>query len=98
MKKMLELYFTSVAIYAIIIACEMYMFHPYMIKNGWNQQNDIKHTGKPIIGLIATSAIPIYRLIVVIILVVMATYTKKQFDEWVEKIQNEYQNEDEDEE
>lgn len=85
---MISWYLTSVAIYIVIIVCELYLFQDNMVKNGWKPERS-SSAKSPVAMLIAVSAIPFFRLLMVVIFCIMATYTKEQFDEWIEKIQKE---------
>lgn len=84
---MIEWYIYSFVIYMFVIVCELYLLEDKMKENGWKGES--KSNKSPVAVLIAVSAIPIFRFLMAVMFVVMATYTKTQFDEWVETLKNE---------
>ena len=81
---MLKFYLTSVLIYMIIIYCESKMFKDDICKNGWLNNMEKKKNNK--IGtLFCMSAIPIIRVIIVIMFCVMFIYPKEKVNAWIEE-------------
>lgn len=80
---MLKIYLTSVIIYMIIIYCETKIFKNNIIKNGWATEG--KKSGSALGTLFCFSAVPLLRLLFVVVLCVMFTYPKEKVDAWIEK-------------
>lgn len=84
---MLKIYLSSILIWMIIIYCACFIFEKQVRENGWlTTENKSKDGGLK--TLFVLSAIPVVRLFVFIIILVMTTYTKEQFDEWYKKVKN----------
>ena len=84
---MLKIYLSSILIWMIILYCTCAIFEKPIKEKGWiNAENKSKDNGLKILFIL--SAVPIVRLFVFVMLFVMSTYTKEQFDEWCEKVKN----------
>lgn len=85
---MIKMYLYSIAVYAFIILCAIYLCQGNIKKNGWDKYE--KSDMNPWIVLLCASAIPIIRLLFIGCIFYMACYTMEQFEEWKAKIEKEY--------
>ena len=84
---MLKIYFSSILIWMIIIYCTTSIFKNAIVKNGWVDPNK-KSAENGWKCLFILSAIPIIRFLIFVLIIMMSAYTKKQFEEWSEKVKN----------
>lgn len=84
---MLRIYLTSVLIYMIIIYAVIYMGQYKIKENGWLDGE--KKKGSGVISLLCLSAVPIFRLFVVITVFVMAAMPKEEFEKLKDDMKNE---------
>ena len=81
---MFSVYMCSVIIYMLIISSAAMICELNVRKNGWlNEPGENKNS--KIAMLTAMAAVPIFRLLVVIFIFVMAVYPKEEVIAWVEK-------------
>ena len=78
---MLKIYLTSVFIYMIMIYAIAYLGQYKIKENGW--LDDSKKKGNPWVALFCLSAVPVFRLVVIIALFIMIGMTKEDFDKLV---------------
>lgn len=78
---MLKIYLSSVIIWMIVIYCITSISKESIVKNGWmNTENKQKRNW--FVQLFILSAVPIFRLFIVIAILCMAICTKEQCDQW----------------
>ena len=85
---MFEWYFKSIIVYMIIMCCASMICADKAKKNGWLEEVDIvgpSYGG--FLNLFCISAVPIVRLLTVLIMFVAAIYTKEQVEEWAKKLE-----------
>jgi hypothetical protein len=71
----------------IIIYCEIKLFRSTIIKNGWAKETKTENNN--VFGtLFCYAAIPVIRLLFVIVLCIMFTYPRAKMDEWMEEMRN----------
>lgn len=80
---MLKFYLTTIIVYMILLYCEVKVFKNDIIKNGWGTE------GKKDMGaftiLFCYSAIPLFRFVIAVFLLVMAIYPKEKVSAWIEE-------------
>ena len=84
---MLKIYLSSIVIWMIILYCEVSIFKNAIVEKGWVNPNK-KPSENGWKSLFVLSAIPVIRFFIFILIIVMSTYTRKQFEEWSEKVKN----------
>ena len=78
---MLKIYLSSVIIWMVVIYCMTSISKESIVKNGWiNTENKQKRNW--FVQLFILSAVPIFRLFIVIAILYMAICTKEQFEQW----------------
>ena len=78
------LYIKSVLFYMVIIFAITYIAYEKIKENGW--VDGAKKSGRNwFVLLICMSVIPLFRLLIVAMLFVMACITKEEFDKWKEE-------------
>jgi hypothetical protein len=78
---MLKIYLSSVIIWMVVIYCMTSISKESIVKNGWiNTENKQKRNW--FAQLFILSAVPIFRLFIVIAILCMAICTKEQFEQW----------------
>lgn len=82
---MLKFYLTTVVIYMIIISCTTEIFKEAIKKRTGKGEVKKANLFKRLSTLFALSAVPIIRLIVVVILIYIATCKQEDFDELMKK-------------
>lgn len=83
---MLKFYLTSVIVYMIMIFAAAYIGQYKIKANGW--LDDAKKQGSPWVYLFCISAVPIFRLLIVIVIFMMMSITKEDFDKYVDEVKN----------
>ena len=74
---MLKFYFSSVIIWFIIIYASIKLTSPLIKENGWVDSNIKKNKAKGIFGCLLIAVIPVFRLIVIIALFILAVNKKE---------------------
>lgn len=87
--KMLKFYLTTVIIYMIIISCTTEIFKEAIKKKIGKEDGKKASLFKRLSTLFVLSAVPIIRLIVVVVLIYIATCKQKDFDELMKKANEE---------
>jgi len=84
---MLTFYISSIIIFMIIIYCECFIYEQKIKENGWLYDN----TSKPnkFVTLFCLSAIPFFRVLVVIVILCLGTYTKEDYEKYRKKLEDE---------
>lgn len=77
---MLKIYLISVVIWMIIIYAMAAICEASIKTNGWTKDKESKKRGV-ISSLFILSAVPVFRIIVVISMFIMAAYTPEQVEE-----------------
>jgi hypothetical protein len=84
----LRVYLVSVAVYAVVLIVETLLFARDIYMNGWLENYSVLNTpswGNAFLTVIATSATPVYRIFIVWVLYYIATHTRAEFDELMNK-------------
>ena len=86
---MLKFYFSTSVIWLVINLSLIFFYKDKLIANGWAKVNSNPDITKLIAALLIISVVPIFRVIMGIMTMVMATYTLKEFEEWTERVKEE---------
>jgi len=86
---MLKFYFSTSVIWLVINLSLIFFYKDKLIANGWAKVNSNPDITKLIAALLMISVVPIFRVIMGIMTMVMATYTLKEFEEWAERVKEE---------
>ena len=81
---MLDLYFSSIIVWFVILFSEAIVLKDAIDKNGWLDPQKKRTIIRAVFGYVLIAAIPILRLFVATMLFVMATYSKERYDKFVE--------------
>lgn len=83
---MLQFYLTTVAIWLIILYALAFLSKDAIRKNGWlDDTKKPKYKFQGFLTAVALSAIPIFRLIAVLTIFIMAYKTKEEVDELIKE-------------
>ena len=83
---MLRIYLTSVLIYMIIIYALVYIGQYKIKENGWIDAE--KKKGNPWVTLFCLAAVPLFRVVCIIALIMMIGMTKEKFEEEFKNVSN----------
>ena len=83
------LYIKSVLFYMFILLATEFICKERIIKNGWVTRDELKTTtrARGWMAIISVAAIPIFRLLIVLVLFMMAGMTKEDYEEKNERNQ-----------
>ena len=81
---MIKFYLQSVLIFMIIIYSMLQICKEKIKANGWKSEEQ-QHNNKWS-GLFVLSAVPVLRVLVIVVVLMMAVYTKEQFDAKLEEL------------
>jgi hypothetical protein len=84
---MIKLYLISIVIWAIMIFGACYIFEDKIREKGWLDAPKSKKN--PLVLLFFMSAIPVLRVLFFLSVLVMASLTKEQVDEWTKDSKDE---------
>jgi hypothetical protein len=79
---MLKIYLTSIVIWMIINFCTIQIFQFKIKDNGWLELETTNQTTSPFMYLFTMSAVPLIRVLVLVVIIYMSIYTKEQFEEY----------------
>lgn len=82
---MLKFYLSTVIVWMIIIYCVINIFKTAYIKNGWVDIESNSHNNS-LKNLVIISAVPLLRLGILCFIIYMASATKEDFEELVDKL------------
>lgn len=85
---MLEIYLTSVIIWMIIIGCTVSIFKDAIKKKIKTDETKKSNLFKKLRGLFVLAAVPIVRLMVIIVIVYIATCKQEDYDKLMKKDDN----------
>ena len=85
---MINFYMATVAIWMVIIYATTFVTAEAIRKNGWVTEKKETTPLGVIIALFCMSAIPIYRFVVVCVLIMMSGKTKEEFEKWRNSLDN----------
>ena len=87
---MLKFYFSTSVIWLIINLSLIMFYREKIMANDWLELSDSEVTTQKIVAsLLIMSVVPIFRVIMAVMIVVMATYTLEEFEEWAERVKEE---------
>ena len=78
---MLKIYFVSILIWMMIIFCAAYLFEDAIKQKGWIDSNKHSKFVSVLFTLFCMSAIPVLRLLFLVVILFMAGVSKEEFEE-----------------
>lgn len=83
---MLQMYLASVFIWVIIIYATTTLCAGKIVANGWLDNATPSGSNRGLVILFTVAAIPILRLLMVIVLIALSSMTPEKYEEWRDHI------------